>query len=265
MKNNYEKMTRGEAAEFLGVTKNTIRNYENIGLIKPQIDTENNYRYFGVEDISKLIQIRRLRNLGFSLDEVNQFLSCTSIQELNDSMWDSVQILLDEQEELVKKIKKVSRLYSKIKSVSERTQEIQILEEKKKFYYQARNLYKLNDDQNWLHSSYVAATSGIISFNESNEFTVETGLIVKDEEKEIGFNESKANKIITFNKSVYCIKPCFMKNGEYDWNDYQPLIDFAKENHLNYESRIITYGLISLASSDKSTYFLELYLPLKDC
>ena len=25
MKNNYEKMTRGEAAEFLGVTKNTIR------------------------------------------------------------------------------------------------------------------------------------------------------------------------------------------------------------------------------------------------
>ena len=108
MKNNYEKMTRGEAAEFLGVTKNTIRNYENIGLIKPQIDTENNYRYFGVEDISKLIQIRRLRNLGFSLDEVNQFLSCTSIQELNDSMWDSVQILLDEQEELVKKLKKLA-------------------------------------------------------------------------------------------------------------------------------------------------------------
>lgn len=264
MKNDDKKMTRGEASDFLGVTKNTIRNYENIGLIKPQIDKDNSYRYFGTEDISKLIQIRRWRNLGFSLEEINQLLSCTSVNALEESMWESIQLLLNEQEMLVKKIKNVTNFYSKLRLVSSSTEEIQILEEKKKFYYQSRSLYKYNDAHNWLYSSNICATSGIISFTNNGEFNVETGLIIKDKDREPGFNENEANKVIEFNKYVYCVKPCYMKSGEYVWDDYKPLIEYAENHHLKYESRIITYGLMALASPEQSIYYLELYLPLKD-
>lgn len=63
------KFLINEIAKIIGVTTNTIRRYENNGLIKSERDPSN-YRWYKSYDISKLAMIRLYRKCGFTHDEI---------------------------------------------------------------------------------------------------------------------------------------------------------------------------------------------------
>ena len=53
------------------VTVKTLRHYEKIGLLKPnEVDAWTGYRYYDVAQMQTLLNIRRLKSMGFSLDEI---------------------------------------------------------------------------------------------------------------------------------------------------------------------------------------------------
>lgn len=62
-----------QAADKLGLNPNALRFYEKKGLIHP-IRKENEYRYYSVEDISKLQLITLYRKMGFSLEAIDKIL-----------------------------------------------------------------------------------------------------------------------------------------------------------------------------------------------
>ena len=64
----------GEVASLLGLSPQMIRKYEQLGLLAPS-RSENNYRSYESPDITLLLRIRLLRNLGFSLEEIQEILS----------------------------------------------------------------------------------------------------------------------------------------------------------------------------------------------
>lgn len=66
-------MIRGEVAKRLHINSETVRYYENIGLIKPEYNKRTNYRYYDEITISKLELIIRFKNFGFTLKEIKQF------------------------------------------------------------------------------------------------------------------------------------------------------------------------------------------------
>ena len=53
---------------IFNTTKETLRHYENLGLIEPEFDSQN-YRYYDHKEIRKLRQIFYLRDLEIPLDE----------------------------------------------------------------------------------------------------------------------------------------------------------------------------------------------------
>ena len=63
-----------ELAKQTGLTTTTIRYYESIGLIPSPQRAENNYRQYTREDAEKLRFIASARSLGFSLDDITEFL-----------------------------------------------------------------------------------------------------------------------------------------------------------------------------------------------
>lgn len=85
-------MKIGQLAALTDCPVETIRYYESLGLIPASLRGENNYRYF--QDIHKdrLIFIRKCRNLGMSLDEIQRLIqlmdnpqpNCLSINDLID-------------------------------------------------------------------------------------------------------------------------------------------------------------------------------------
>jgi DNA-binding transcriptional MerR regulator len=67
-------MTVGALAKRVRVSIRTLRYYDEIGLLTPARHTAKGYRLYGAGDVARLQQIRSLRQLGFSLDEIRALL-----------------------------------------------------------------------------------------------------------------------------------------------------------------------------------------------
>ena len=69
-------MLIGELVERSGLTKDTIRFYEKKGLItlEKKSRRENNYKEYSEQVLEKLMLIRRLKKMGFTLHEIDTFL-----------------------------------------------------------------------------------------------------------------------------------------------------------------------------------------------
>ncbi|EXG82219.1 MerR family transcriptional regulator [Cryptosporangium arvum] len=59
-----------ELAELAGTTVNTIRHYHRLGLLEEPERRHNGYKQYGVEELVRLLRIRRLVNLGVPLSQV---------------------------------------------------------------------------------------------------------------------------------------------------------------------------------------------------
>ncbi len=64
-----------QVATRTGLTKRTLRYYEEVGLLPPTGRTEGNYRQYSEADIQRIEHIKRLRDLlGFSLNDIRDML-----------------------------------------------------------------------------------------------------------------------------------------------------------------------------------------------
>ncbi|AGT30779.1 MerR family transcriptional regulator [Geobacillus genomosp. 3] len=71
-----ERFKIDDVAKATGLTKRTIRYYEEIGLIKPPARSEGGTRLYTADDIEQLKNIVAAREvLGFSLQELQHFLA----------------------------------------------------------------------------------------------------------------------------------------------------------------------------------------------
>lgn len=65
----------GEFSTLTGISIHMLRNYDKIGLLKPeQIDRMNNYRFYGEKQIVRANHIQVLKSLGFGLNEISEIL-----------------------------------------------------------------------------------------------------------------------------------------------------------------------------------------------
>lgn len=55
------RYTISEMASLLGVTTHTLRYYEKMGLIRPEVNEETGYRYYTVTDTRRFNLCRELR------------------------------------------------------------------------------------------------------------------------------------------------------------------------------------------------------------
>lgn len=75
MQTNNEKMTIGKLANALEINVETIRFYHREGLVQMPAKRMNGYRYYGLEHLSRLVFIKRAKELGFTLNEIKEFLN----------------------------------------------------------------------------------------------------------------------------------------------------------------------------------------------
>jgi MerR family transcriptional regulator, mercuric resistance operon regulatory protein len=72
---NPNRVTIGQAARAAGVSIETIRYYERLGLIsKPARPPQGGYRHYPAEALARLRFIRRAQDLGFTLKEIRNLL-----------------------------------------------------------------------------------------------------------------------------------------------------------------------------------------------
>src|SRR5712691_4700315 len=73
--NSYNLFTIEQVSARTGLTKRTLRYYEEVGLLPPTGRTEGNYRLYSEDDVQHLERIKKLRDLlGFSLADIREIL-----------------------------------------------------------------------------------------------------------------------------------------------------------------------------------------------
>ena len=68
----------GELAERTGLSLRTLRHYDEIGLVSASGRTEGGFRIYTHDDYERLMLIRRMKPLGFSLEEMAALLTALS-------------------------------------------------------------------------------------------------------------------------------------------------------------------------------------------
>ena len=78
-----------EVMNFLNINRETLRHYENMGLIHPRIDDKTHYRYYTDFDIETIAECRKYRSADFSIKEIDKIKHIENLIKTNDVIEDS--------------------------------------------------------------------------------------------------------------------------------------------------------------------------------
>ncbi|RFS87323.1 MerR family transcriptional regulator [Actinomadura spongiicola] len=68
-------MQIGEVADRTGLSLRTIRHYEEVGLALPTARSQGGFRLYTDDDVARLLVIKRMKPLDFTLEEMRDLLS----------------------------------------------------------------------------------------------------------------------------------------------------------------------------------------------
>ncbi|MGW0160518.1 MerR family transcriptional regulator [Mycobacterium sp. NPDC003323] len=76
-------MQIGQVATRTELSIRTLRHYDEVGLVTPSARTSGGFRLYTEQDVDRLLVIRRMKPLGFTLAEMNDLLA--ALDDLDDA------------------------------------------------------------------------------------------------------------------------------------------------------------------------------------
>ena len=102
-----------DVSTILGMSKDTLRYYDRIGIVSPS-RKDNRYRRYSRDDIIDLMNIQIMRYADFSLDEIKGKFDIRKMENIDSAHCEEVAVFLDAKNEAMRKkithLEKVSRL-----------------------------------------------------------------------------------------------------------------------------------------------------------
>lgn len=80
-----ELLQIGDVAARTELSIKTIRHYDDVGLVTPSARSAGGFRLYTVGDVDRLLSIRRMKPLGFTLEEMGELLDALDIVHQNGS------------------------------------------------------------------------------------------------------------------------------------------------------------------------------------
>ena len=110
-------MNIGDVAKATGISAKMIRYYEDTGLIRAALRTYSGYRVYSENDIQTLRFVRRARDLGFTVKQIDDLLTLWRDRERASA--DVKQIALRHVAELEKKMRELSEMTETLRHLAE--------------------------------------------------------------------------------------------------------------------------------------------------
>ncbi|MDY0287206.1 MAG: MerR family transcriptional regulator [Sphaerochaeta sp.] len=127
----------GDLARYAGISKRTLRYYDEIGLLKPRSTTCSGYRLYGQEEVNRLQQILFYRELDFSLEAIRVIL--------DDPRFDRIQALEEHMQSLLKKQRDIATLIWTVKQSLQEARGEKSMSDEKKFEGFKKELIEKNE------------------------------------------------------------------------------------------------------------------------
>ncbi|QUW20949.1 Hg(II)-responsive transcriptional regulator [Sporosarcina sp. Marseille-Q4063] len=106
----------GELAEKCNVNKETIRYYERLGLIPKPSRTESGYRIYTEQTVNRLNFIKRIQELGFTLNEIDKLLGVVDHDEEKcRDMYDFTVYKIEDVQRKIQDLKRIEQMLIDLK------------------------------------------------------------------------------------------------------------------------------------------------------
>lgn len=80
--NNYGHMTISEFARYTGIKRDNLIFYDKIGLITPELRSENGYRYYTQHQLPTAVLVSSMRELGISIQTIKDYTDQRTPQKM---------------------------------------------------------------------------------------------------------------------------------------------------------------------------------------
>ena len=105
-------MNSKQVAETFGLSVDTLRYYERVGVIPPVPRDENGYRNYQTNDLNWIFLAKNLRSAGLSIESLIEFATLAKLSETQNVSGAQKQILAEQLEETEKKINELIQIRS---------------------------------------------------------------------------------------------------------------------------------------------------------
>lgn len=75
----------GTVAERTALSHNTLRHWHEAGLVSPSGRSEGGFRLYSDADIERILVIRRMKPIGFTLEQMQQLLDVLDVLQSDES------------------------------------------------------------------------------------------------------------------------------------------------------------------------------------
>ncbi|WP_028543302.1 MerR family transcriptional regulator [Paenibacillus taiwanensis] len=260
----------GEVAKFLGVTRDTLKFYEEKDLVKPEQNPENGYREYNHYDIYNLTTINFYREMDLKIKEIQELKKGKSIEAIRSLLEEKELEVLEEIEykkQLLKKLQTVKENCEKINHFLENytVKEMQPIEIKGEIdHVTAYHEYDALKENTVSLKKAVTLTSltRVISFNDEG-ILEDKFLIVRKAED---FDKELEGEIIAHPKCMYTV----IEDGRWstggenmDLKVEASLRKVAEEKGYELLGRVYIYLLLTTYEDGLERVFFEMYAPIK--
>ncbi|MGL4572118.1 MAG: MerR family transcriptional regulator [Clostridium sp.] len=260
------KLSIGEVSKIFKISKDTLRYYDKIDILNPEVNENNKYRFYDLKDLEQLGLIVGIKSLGVSLLDIKSTIEGGDINRYIDLIQTQKVLIENKQKEL----EKLKCLLSNSEDVLK-----QVLNFKNEYNFRNLNLTKKEytlygvDIKNVL--TYKNNTSDINTEIEKNliylkdtqylyYFNINKNQAIEEEGNLIFFKENEKIKLYIENHSSIKMNQIFRKKISGN---------FINVNFYGSSNQIEKYiiDLNKYFNSNKSSYALikyDFYLPQKD-
>jgi DNA-binding transcriptional MerR regulator len=266
-----EKFLIGELSNIFNISADTLRYYDKIGLLKPEYDQYNRYRYYSLENFFTLSRILFLKSLDISMKDIKNYFNNQEKDHL-------LRLLKSEKDEIDSKINRLINLKGKIASkidliegANSYINEIRVerLPERRGVFIEIEDIQDDSEIKNSLkkHEAHLKMSSWLI------EGQVYTSLSKKNVLQHrfdrfnyfieiLSSNENDSTQIKVLKENNYA---CIVFSGSYDKIEhyYGILIQWIENNGYeiagdSIEKNIVDYGF----SNSEEEYISEIQIPI---
>lgn len=271
------KFSIGQVSKLFEISKDTLRHYDKIGILKPEVDKNNGYRYYYEGDLEKLGLILETKYLGIPLAEIKETIESEDLKEYKN--------LVEKQEQSI--IKQIEELKIKQKHLQEAKEEIDKIIDfenkydlsKLKIYEEFMYLYGVNLKNIYNGSFYKEFLQDLdesLGFDEEEYFynyEILDNNQLKENEYEIYIKENKNNtdliqkyikesKIDVIRKSINSkVVSTYFYGNENEINDY--IISLNKHFNKNKPTNAyVMYEFILHKKNNEKEYYVKIILEI---
>ncbi|KHL97045.1 hypothetical protein QW71_03805 [Paenibacillus sp. IHB B 3415] len=262
------KYTAKDVCKILDVNRETLRYYEKIGLINPEISEFNHYRYYDDWQINFIGECKKYQSLEFTIKEVDEVFKKDNLEEFIAKVELKQSIFENKVKFYTNLSLKNERYIETLKSIPHKLNHCEIREFEECFYLPGSKNLELIFSENTLNyipqimDNYAFVDNAVlIPFEDhrDNTGTFMWGFSVSREW--MNLLELKTEKMLHLSnqKAIYSIVDVGDRWG-FNYGHFDFMKNYARNNHFQINGPIFGNLLTRINESNKYCRFLEVWM-----